>query len=315
MRSRPLTMLTAALAVVSLVVGGCEATTQAQASEVSDSAHRVSSPSRPQQQPVELLLRSITSSGAPNVLPTTGFIGLQARIQRATEQAASRGASLSVAILDRSTRRLVSNGNNAIVATASVSKLFIADDLLLRESEGKTALTPEDHHALDSMLRSSDDGAAERFWARDGGNAIVTQVASRYGLASTVPPSDGRWWNTISSAADLIRYYEMLLNGAGGLPLERASVILNDLAKSTPTGIDGYPQRFGIPDGLFNEKVAVKQGWMCCIGRDWIHLSTGVIGADRRYIMVIESLQASNDAIARETITQAVRTMFPNGRI
>ena len=91
--------------------------------------------------------------------------------------------------------------------------------------------------------------------------------------------------------------------------------IINDLAQSTPTGIDGYPQRFGIPDGLYAEPVAVKQGWMCCIGADWMHLSTGVIGADRRYIMVIESLQPSDDATARETITRAVKTIFPNGRI
>jgi hypothetical protein len=38
------------------------------------------------------------------------------------------------------------------------------------------------------------------------------------------------------------------------------------------------PQRFGIPDGLFAEPVAVKQGWMCCMdGSSWMHLSTGVM--------------------------------------
>jgi hypothetical protein len=46
-----------------------------------------------------------------------------------------------------------------------------------------------------------------------------------------------------------------------------------------------------------------------------MHLSTGIVGADRRYVMVIESLQASDDATARATITQAVKTMFPSGRI
>ena len=45
-----------------------------------------------------------------------------------------------------------------------------------------------------------------------------------------------------------------------------------------PGGV--YPQRFGIPEGLYAEPVAVKQGWMCCVGSDWArHLSTGVIGA------------------------------------
>ena len=161
------------------------------------------------------------------------------------------------------------------------------------------------------MLRSSDDGAAETFWAERGGEAIITDVAGRYGLTSTTPPSDGQWWNTMSSASDLVHYYDMLLNGSGGLSGERAEIIVDDLAGSTATGADGYPQRFGIPDGLYAEPVAVKQGWMCCIGDSWMHLSTGIIGADRRYVMVIESLQPSDDATARATITQAVKTMFP----
>ena len=96
------------------------------------------------------------------------------------------------------THQLVSNGNTQIIGIASVAKLFIADDLLLHESAGKTALSPDDRQAMDIMLQSSDDGAAEKFWGQDGGNVIVTQVASRYGLTSTTPPSDGRWWNTIS---------------------------------------------------------------------------------------------------------------------
>jgi uncharacterized protein GlcG (DUF336 family) len=318
-------MLTAAAAVTLVVVAGCEAKVQAKAYSAPE---RNSSQPQPQpQQLVELLLRSITppegqEAVAPQaavpttgLVPTTALSGVQERIQQATNEAAAKGANLSVAILDRATRQLVSNGNTSIIATASVSKLFIADELLLRESEGKTVLSQQDHQALDVMLQSSDDGAAERFWGQDGGDAIVTEIASRYGLTSTTPPSDGRWWNTISSAPDLIRYYEMLLDGSGGLPPERAGIIVNDLAQSTPNGIDGYPQRFGIPDGLYAEPVAVKQGWMCCIGSDWMHLSTGVIGSDRRYIMVIESLQPSDDATARDTITQAVKTIFPSGRI
>ncbi|SON62506.1 Putative lipoprotein LppW [Mycobacterium simulans] len=318
MRARPLTVLTAAAAVTLVVIAGCEAKVQAKTYNA-PARNSSQAPAQPQQQLVELLLRAVTPLGVPETLPDvfpgTGLSGVQARIQQATEQAAARGATLSVAILDRATHQLVSNGNTQIIATASVAKLFIADNLLLHESEGKAALSPDDHRALDVMLQSSDDGAAERFWGQDGGDAIITQVASRYGLTSTAPPSDGRWWNTISSAQDLIRYYDRLLDGSGGLPLERARIIVNDLAQSTPTGIDGYPQRFGIPDGLYAEPVAVKQGWMCCIGADWMHLSTGVIGADHRYIMVIESLQPSDDATARATITEAVKTIFPNGRI
>ena len=313
MHARPLAVLTA-VAAVTLVLAGCdEAIVEAQAT--SKPAHSAPPSLQPQPKLADMLMQAPAPPAAAEWLPEARLGGVQARIQQATDQAAAAGAILSVAFLDRVTHHLVSNGNAQIPGIASVAKLFIADDLLMQESAGKTTLSPEDRQALDVMLQSSDDGAAEKFWGQDGGDAIISQVASRYGLTSTTRPDDGRWWNTMSTASDLVRYYDMLLNGSGGLTPERAKMIINDLAQSTPTGIDGYPQRFGIPDGLYAEPVAVKQGWMCCIGADWMHLSTGVIGADRRYIMVIESLQPSDDATARDTITQAVKTIFPNGRI
>jgi hypothetical protein len=256
-----------------------------------------------------------TAVAAPNAPPNAAFGGLESRIQLATLQAAESGAAISVILLDRLTGRTVSNGNNTSIATASVAKLFIADDLLFQASAGHSQLSPDDRNALDLMLQASDDDAGEVFWDRGGGDEVVARVASRYGLPSTGPGSDGRWWNTITTASDLVRYYDMLLGGAGGLTADQAYIIINDLAQSAPEGDDGYPQRFGIPDGLYAERVAVKQGWMCCIGDDWMHLSTGVIGADRRYVLAIESQQSSDDGTARNTITQAVKTMFPNGRV
>jgi hypothetical protein len=319
MRRRPFTVLTA-MAAVTLALAGCDEAlldTQLQAKQTSQPAQ--TAPARPsgqQSETVQLLLDATMMAGPPPpALSSTQIGGLAVRIQQAIDEAAAGGATLSVAVLDRNSRELVANGNTQVVGTASVAKLFIADDLLLQESQGKTTLSPADRQALDVMLQSSDDDAAEKFWDQGGGDAIITQVATRYGLSSTVAPGDGRWWNTTSSLTDLIHYYDLLLDGSGGLPADRAKIIVNDLSQSTPTGIDGYPQRFGIPEGLFAEPVAVKQGWMCCIGSDWVHLSTGVIGADHRYIMAIQSLQTTDDATARQTITQAVKTIFPNGRI
>ncbi len=249
--------------------------------------------------------------------PVASFDGLDARTKQATAEAAKQGADITTVVLDRSTGQRVTNGNGRGIAIASVVKLFIADDLLLRGPP----LSPDDQKSFESMLRSSDDSAAEVFWNRGGGSAIVTRVAGRYGLEGTRPPGNGRWFNTISTTADLVRYYDMMLAGAGGLPLDKAEMIVSNLAKSTPTGIDGmmpggvYPQRFGIPEGLYAEPVAVKQGWMCCVGSDWMHLSTGIIGADHRFVMAIGSDQPAGAAQARATISQAVKTMFPGGRI
>jgi hypothetical protein len=318
MRVRPLTLLTATAAVTLLVAAGSEALVQAKVYTLPVAAPvRVisSPPPSPPPQSATFMLKAATPAQQPEALPSPGSGQLASRVRQATEEAAGSGAALSVAILDRRTHQLIANGNSQVIGTASVAKLFIADDLLLHESEGKAPLSADDRQALDIMLQSSDDGAAEKFWGLGGGTAIITEVAARYGLTSTTPGDDGRWWNTMSSVTDLIRYYEMLLDGSGGLPADDAKIIVNDLAQSTPNGLDGYPQRFGIPDGLYAEPVAVKQGWMCCIGSDWMHLSTGVIGADRRYIMVVQSLQTADDATARDTITRAVKTIFPEGRI
>lgn len=272
--------------------------------------------------PVNLLSadpNSIAQAPAPGPLadaPPDATVGLDVRAREAAAEAAQDGADISFTVLDRNTGRTVSGGDGAPFPIASVSKLFIADDLLLQVAKGQRQMTPEERQSFDVMLRSSDDSAAEVFWGEGGGSAIVGRVSSRYGLRSTSAPYDGNWWNTMSTTADLVRYYDMLLDGAGGLPANQAALILGDLSRSTPTGVDGYPQRFGIPDGLFAEPVAVKQGWMCCWnGGNWLHMTTGVIGADQRFVMAMASLQPVDDATARATLTQAVKTMFPGGRI
>jgi hypothetical protein len=253
---------------------------------------------------------------APPQAPSNGFDGLDARTKQAVADAAKSGADISVVVLDRDTGQTVSGGDGSSFPIASVVKLFIADDLLLQESKGQTTLSPADRKALDSMLRSSDDSAAQNFWDRSGGNAVIGRVTARYGLSGTTAPWNGHWDVTTSTASDLVRYYDMLLDGSGGLPPEQANVIMGNLAQSTPTGIDGYPQRFGIPEGLYAEPVAVKQGWFCCWnGGNQLHVSTGAIGPDRRYVMAMGSLDPTGAAAARDRMTQFVKTMFPGGKI
>jgi hypothetical protein len=253
---------------------------------------------------------------APPGQPAAAFDGLDARTKQATADAAKSGAHIETVVLDRNTGQRISNGDNSTFPIASVAKLFIADDLLLQESKGQTTLSAADHKSLEVMLRSSDDSAAQSFWDRSGGNAIIARVVARYGLSGTTAPDDGHWDVTTSTASDLVRYYDMLLSGGGGLPPGQANVILSNLAQSTPTGGDGYPQRFGIPEGLYADPVAVKQGWFCCWnGANQLHVSTGVIGSERRYVMAISSLEPDDASTARTTITQAVKTMFPGGKI
>ncbi len=307
MRGRPPGRATAIAAITcaALLIAGCEA-----------QSHGKPPASAAQMTVVAPQGTSAPLPEAPPGQPAAVFYGLDVRIQQATAEAAKSGADIATVVLDRRTDQTVSNGNNKPFPIASVAKLFIADDVLLQASKGQTTLSPADRQSLDDMLRSSDDSAAQNFWDRGGGNAVIARVVARYGLTGTTAPDDEHWDVTISTASDLVRYYDKLLDGGGGLPPEQTAIILGDLAQSTPTGADGYPQRFGIPEGLYSEPVAVKQGWFCCWnGADQLHVSTGVIGPDRRYVMAISSLDSGDEAAARDTITQAVKTMFPGGKI
>ncbi|KRD16811.1 hypothetical protein ASE48_26960 [Mycobacterium sp. Root265] len=295
------TMTAMAIVGVALVVNGCEAQSWGTPPTAENTPAPATAPALPE---------------APPGQPPASFAGLEARVQQATADAATSGADITAVVLDRTTGQIASSGANQSFPMASVVKLFIADDLLLQESEGKTKLSAADRSSLDAMLRSSDDSAAQNFWDRSGGNAVIARVKARYGLAGTTAPYNGHWDVTTSTASDLVRYYDMLLDGSGGLPPAQANIIVGDLAQSTPTGNDGYPQRFGIPEGLYAEPVAVKQGWFCCwSGPNQLHVSTGVIGADRRYVMAISSLDPTSAAAARTNITEAVKTMFPGGTI
>jgi len=297
-------MTSMAIVCVALLVNGCEAKVWGSPPTAENTPQApVSAPEAP------LPEAPPNESAAP-------FDGLDARVRQATADAAKSGANIETVVLDRDTGQIVSNGVNKPFPIASVAKLFIADDLLLQESQGKTTLSAADRASLDVMLRSSDDSAAQMFWNRSGGNAILARVKARYGLPGTTAPSNGHWDVTTSTASDLVHYYDMLLAGTGGLPPEQANVIIGDLAQSTPSGTDGYPQRFGIPEGLFAEPVAVKQGWFCCwSGANQLHVSTGIIGPEHRYVMAISSLDPTSAAAARTNMTQAVKTMFPGGRI
>jgi hypothetical protein len=310
MRRRPSVLLTGTAAVL---IGVSVAASSAQVNTSSADA----SPQR-----VTLLSADPNAVPAAPVLtpvpetPPDAILGLDVRAQQAAADAAKKGADIGFTLLDRKTGRTISGGDGGAFPIASVSKLFIADDLLLQVAKGQRQLTPQERQAFDVMLRSSDDNSAEVFWSESGGNDVISRVKARYGLSGTTLPYDGHWWTTMSTTADVVRYYSMLLDGAGGLPPEQAAVILSDLSASTPNGLDGYPQRFGIPDGLFGEPVAVKQGWMPgWNGSDWLHMTTGVIGPDRRFVVAMASLQPVDDATARDTLTQAIRTMFPGGRI
>ncbi|WP_235870587.1 class A beta-lactamase-related serine hydrolase [Rhodococcus xishaensis] len=279
-----------------------------------------------------------TAGSPPTTQPETtpverAPLRLADHIDQAVFTAAERGADVTIAFLDRHDGHYESFADAVPFPTASLAKLFIADDLFYREASTELRLTAREHRLVARMLEYSDDFAATELWNRYGTSDIVVDVAARNHLAATSAPYDGRWWNTTTTGRDLVDYYSAMLSGSGGLDAPHRNELMGYLHNFGRIGADGYDQSFGIPAGLPGESdIAVKQGWMCCSGGRWLHLSTGVIGPDDRYILVVVSREdlnyggadpdypdtsqttAVNDisaAHARETLTNVVRILFP----
>ena len=246
---------------------------------------------------------------------------LQSRIDAGSAYAAGRGTTIRIAVLDRVTGEYRDNGGIAHrhVESASVMKVFIADSLLRRRDAGQISLSSGDLADMSLMLRSSDDAAANRFWSSYGANAIVSDVIGRYGLSETGLTSNTRYWgNTLLTAHDMVVYYQRLLDGTGGLSAASRGFIIDQLQHSTPRGTDGDWQFFGLRDGLPGETwIGQKQGWMCCVNGSIYRHSTGIVGPDGRYVVVLLSTEPSGlgGAHLEQSITGAVRAMFPEGSI
>lgn len=262
---------------------------------------------------------------------------LDDRLGQAQVAALGRGADVSIAILDRSSDKYLDVAGDQQIETASVAKLFIAEDLLHQDARGERPITDDDRTLMAAMLESSDDTAANLLWDEVGGQEVITRVAERYALTATTPPWDGMWWNTETTTRDLVTFYSGVLDDSDQLGPERVEQFVEYLRQSTPEGTDGYDQRFGLPEALFGEPViGVKQGWMCCVEDKWIHLSTGIVGDDNRYIIAIGSREdvqytdedsfypdtSFTDAVddesalhARDTVTGVTQILFPSGSI
>jgi hypothetical protein len=168
--------------------------------------------------------------------------------------------------------------------SASMVKLFLAEDVLRRARAGALALGAEDRALLARMIRSSDDPAASAVWVRFDGPGAVRTVAARYDLTGTSPPDrPGQWGQTTTTARDLARFLALLPVLAHP---DDAAQLLGWMASATAIAADGFDQRFGL-FGTLPGTPAVKQGWMCCVG-GYRHLHSVAVVGTRVVVLLSE---------------------------
>ena len=189
--------------------------------------------------------------------------------------------------------------------TASLVKLFLAEDVLHRARSGAVALTPEDRAQLEVMIRGSNDPAASDVWVRFGGAQAVRDVAIRYGLTGTAPPLRwGQWGETTTTAADLARFLARLPVIAHP---DDAAALQGWMGTATPIASDGFDQEYGVFGAL--PGAAVKQGWMCCLsGQRHLH-SVGIAGG--RVVVLLSEVPRSVGWDAAKAALDAAAAAVP----
>jgi hypothetical protein len=189
--------------------------------------------------------------------------------------------------------------------TASLVKLFIAEDVLQRARTGAIVLTPGDRARLEVMIRGSNDPAASDLWVRFGGAQAVSDVAVRYGLTGTAPPRRwGQWGETTTTANDLARFLARLPVVAHP---DDAETLLGWMRAATPVASDGFDQEFGVFGTL--PGAGVKQGWMCCLGGQRHLHSVGVV--DGRVVVLLSEVPRSVGFDAAKRALDAAAAAVP----
>lgn len=176
------------------------------------------------------------------------------------------------------------DGENTPFAAESLTKLLIAMDMSM-----SARLSGPNIAKMQQMLSTSDDQIANQLWASNGGPQIVTRTVRTMGLTHTVAPTDpGRWGDTMTTAADIVRVYQYLMTSTP--PAQRA-VVLAALGATTQRAVDSTDQFFGVAGVVPMGQRWVKQAWACCRPAWDVHTS-GIIGPDQRYVVVVLSQQS-----------------------
>ncbi|SDN00654.1 hypothetical protein [Allokutzneria albata] len=222
------------------------------------------------------------------------------QVVRAALRRAAGPATVSAQVFDRrSGTSLFEEGADRTFRSASLVKLMIAIDALERGTQRPNSTK------LTQMLSLSHDAAASELWVAGGGGQIVRRVAARLGLDAEPPQPDGRWGNTMISARDVVKIYDHILDQA-------PDAIMPALHAAPAIAADGFDQHFGIPRALDGLTWAIKQGWAAGSGSMDLH-TTGVIGADHRYVVVVltKSAGGANWGWGSKMVTEATQALRP----
>jgi hypothetical protein len=229
---------------------------------------------------------SPTPSATPVPVPTDGPVAFVAAGLRARSVTDKTPDWASFTLLDRKTGKSIGDSRSGQTTfTESTVKAWLAADLLATRAEQGGAPSAYEMTRMTSMIRLSDDNAAEYIWRLLGADASIRKMIKVCGLVDTsVYPF---WWSkTEISSRDLARVGDCILPGKGKLLSPAAGAPLIRLMKSVdPSNAFGIQQAQPAGKGV---RIAVKNGWTeHGASGDWNVNCLGIWGPANRWVLAV----------------------------
>jgi hypothetical protein len=191
----------------------------------------------------------------------------------------SRSSNVTAAVLDRITGQTSLYRPGVVEHTASTVKVDILATLLTQAQAAGRPLTDRERSLASPMITESLDSAANALWVQVGRDS-VTGFQRAAGMTATVPPTNGKWGATTTSAVDRIAMLRQLVGPTPLLTDASRAYILDLMRQVVPS------QRWGAGNVPAGVTVAMKNGFSTI--RGWqINTMGWVQGQGRDYLIAV----------------------------
>ncbi|HEY0700242.1 MAG TPA: serine hydrolase [Micromonospora sp.] len=180
----------------------------------------------------------------------------------------------SWALLDTRTGKISGSANMTETSTtASLIKAWIGADYLRRSAEQGVKPSSTRMAQVSTMIRDSDNEAAQSLWLAVGGSASIAR------LISTCDLTDSRayrnlWSNTRLSPRDIARLGACIADGRAAGP-EWTDYLLDEMRAVRGVGDFGIRKAFPAAE---RKKIAIKNGWVTRDAEGTWHVNCLAIG-------------------------------------
>jgi len=194
---------------------------------------------------------------------------------KATDIKIRQSGWFSWALLDTRTGQLSGPADRtALSTTASLIKPWIAADFLRRAAEQGQAPSDDQLEQIESMIRDSDNEAAESLYIENGREESIRRLISTCGLGDSKVADDGGWSRTLLSPADITRLGACIADGRAAGPAW-TTFLLDQMRAVTGMGDFGIRKAFPQDE---QSKIAIKNGWIDREEEQEFHVSCMAIG-------------------------------------